>query len=1505
MHTRLEPTDAYGQLEFSGAGQKSRAKYIRVEHETDPRDLLTLLTKQWGLSLPKLLISVTGGAKSFVLHPKLKQVLRQGLLKAARTTGAWILTGGTNTGVMKHVGEAVRGQMLTSHLNKYQQNQLYLIGIATWGIVDHKETLQEKKDTVTYHMTSSMTSAGACLDNNHSHFILVDDGTEGKYGGEIALRASLENCISKQRISQKSQVVPVVLLVLEGGMNTIRTVLESVTRSPAVPVVIAEGSGRAADILSYAQRFIVQDKSSEVEMTDLVDIVEHRKLLMKIETAFPEADDDKKLELYREVLQCVCNKQYITIFRVDEEGVDIDRAILRALLKAQHASAADQLSLALVWNRVDIAKSEIFVEGQKWEVEDLNSAMMDALLNNRVEFVKLLLENGVSMGQFLTPERLLALYRGRAKSSYSFQQMIGEDKIRNGFSLEDVNNLIGRMLGGVYTGCSGQTSSLMTGLDVTSHLGMFINERPKFMAEHCDYPFNELLIWAVLCKMQKMALFLWERGEHALAKALLASRIYMEMAERISHDEMKTDVLAKVECNVSEFKQVALDLLNECFHANERAAQKLLTYHLDIYCGHTCLTLAVATEHKEFVAHTCCQGLLTEIWMGAMRSANMRSMKILLGILVPPFIFNVEFKTRKELSQLPVTIVEHMQELGADSESEEDEFASPWKRRQSKKSLSTFDRERLESTAPSRPTSPSSPRSDIDHETKSRRLGLGRRILEFYRAPITKFWANVIAYFMFLILFSFVVLVKQPSNPYISEIVLIVFVFTLCTEEIRQIFQSDSSASDNRFKAWASSKWNICDGVAVVLFFVGLGLRLNSSTFNAGHIIYCLDIMLWIIRLLDIFSVSQHLGPYVVMIGRMTVDMIYFLLIMVIFLLAYGVAQQAILFPNQPPSWAIISHIFFRPYFQIYGELFITDPIQLDNRTTAFSTPAFDAYSGTITTCILAFYILVANILLLNLLIAIFNNTFSDVQANSNQIWKFRRFELVMEYVERPVLVPPLIFFNHVIEMFVGISQMIRSARKGSKSRADHRLKLFLNKEELQKLMMFEEHCMYMFLHHKDTLFNATSEERVRLMGNRIESVISQLEELDKDSFTRDTTAAKTMSAMDSRLNRLEKNTKAILKMLSTLHDVSPEHYGAPRGDSSDEEGGPGDVSMSSSILSHFSRKQSAKSASGSTSAASDDQSPRQSKGARHFRGLPSVDEKEDIEDTFIPSPPKPTSQQSADHLISLSTSKPRFYPMSEVERFEVPDDHVDWKVAFPGYNPPHPDISSHPAEDVLLLRFNEIDGFVDRRSHMGTYDVINGLPRNPRGRTGFSGRGAFAHWGPNHTATFVITRLKLNPSDGHIVEENDQVVWEFLAVKEADETSWRLPEGEMKVTDYIPEQIIEDLLSLAKESILELSNGSLNLHETLQHLCETCGQRVKLYSGYVDDPRNTDNAWLETNVVHFHDEFREGLGRLHQRLPHDDSKSLTWMKLTHQANISAYHLNLLQKVSQQNDVFF
>lgn len=38
-------------------------------------------------------------------------------------------------------------------------------------------------------------------------------------------------------------------------------------------------------------------------------------------------------------------------------------------------------------------------------------------------------------------------------------------------------------------------------------------------------------------------------------------------------------------------------------------------------------------------------------------------------------------------------------------------------------------------------------------------------------------------------LFSFVILVKADKIPSISEMVLIIFVCTLCTEEIRQVIQ--------------------------------------------------------------------------------------------------------------------------------------------------------------------------------------------------------------------------------------------------------------------------------------------------------------------------------------------------------------------------------------------------------------------------------------------------------------------------------------------------------------------------------------------------------------------------------------------------------------------------------------------------------------------------------------------------------------------------------------------
>lgn len=73
-------------------------QYVRLDHLTPPGKILKLLLHHWQLELPKLLVTVHGGIANFDLQPKLKRVFNKGLIKAANTTGAWIITGGTNTG---------------------------------------------------------------------------------------------------------------------------------------------------------------------------------------------------------------------------------------------------------------------------------------------------------------------------------------------------------------------------------------------------------------------------------------------------------------------------------------------------------------------------------------------------------------------------------------------------------------------------------------------------------------------------------------------------------------------------------------------------------------------------------------------------------------------------------------------------------------------------------------------------------------------------------------------------------------------------------------------------------------------------------------------------------------------------------------------------------------------------------------------------------------------------------------------------------------------------------------------------------------------------------------------------------------------------------------------------------------------------------------------------------------------------------------------------------------
>jgi len=104
---------------------------------------------------------------------------------------------------------------------------------------------------------------------------------------------------------------------------------------------------------------------------------------------------------------------------------------------------------------------------------------------------------------------------------------------------------------------------------------------------------------------------------------------------------------------------------------------------------------------------------------------------------------------------------------------------------------------------------------------------------------------------------------------------------------------------------------------------------------------------------------------------------------------------------------------------------------------------------------VMSIYLLVANILLINLLIAVFNNIFNEVNAVSHQVWMFQRFTVVMEYEQKPVLPPPLILLCHLYLLFKTVARKLRGRQSDS---YDNGLKVFLEPSDLDRLYDFGEY---------------------------------------------------------------------------------------------------------------------------------------------------------------------------------------------------------------------------------------------------------------------------------------------------------------------------------------------------------------------------------------------------------------------------------------------------------------
>ena len=90
---------------------------------------------------------------------------------------------------------------------------------------------------------------------------------------------------------------------------------------------------------------------------------------------------------------------------------------------------------------------------------------------------------------------------------------------------------------------------------------------------------------------------------------------------------------------------------------------------LENWSRQTCLSLAVIANNIRFLAHPLSQVILADLWMGGLRMRKNPGFKIVIGLLFPPSIATLDFKTKEELELMPQTEEEAQDRDDSDSNS--------------------------------------------------------------------------------------------------------------------------------------------------------------------------------------------------------------------------------------------------------------------------------------------------------------------------------------------------------------------------------------------------------------------------------------------------------------------------------------------------------------------------------------------------------------------------------------------------------------------------------------------------------------------------------------------------------------------------------------------------------------------------------------------------------------------------------------------------------------------
>ncbi|KAG5447154.1 Transient receptor putative cation channel sub M member 2 [Clonorchis sinensis] len=1383
------PSPTFGELTHPANNYLSQ--YVRSVDELDLSKLTYFFESVWSLQRPQLVLTFYGDEAS---SSTVKESLRKLVWKASDSTLTWILTDGLQRGISPTVSEATK-----HYIEAYGLGLVESIGIVPWRrvccISNMSPDTYMGNPTAKYEMVEEDSVLHENLDANMTAYFFVDTEDRPARESTFMFRSKMETALrnwavteslgeSQQLAQSKIQMCGILSGGDEGTLKSIHTSLSSGT-----PFVVLKETGGLASILceciedtEIGERNIRKKALTEGSRESAVFQLSPANIRETVMSHWEEvAQPDLVVLLIQDILD---KREMICVCDLEEEDLDYHVLLLliRPATEGVEVTAENniaKLEIAIALNRSDVARERVFLDGMKWDNERLGAYMSSFLLRDNVPFMKLFLEKGFDLKSYLTRGRLEMLYTlslVRAKQKKPLLNVIRRFmRTPTRVTLFVVGRILTLLMGNRYY-------PVYMGLD-------FLENDEKAKAKILSCPATHLFIWALLTERKESAELFWTQLEEPLGAALMAAallRHYCHYADStVNRDELEE--------LSSAFETKACGLLSECFADDPASTAEVLIRERALFGHMSCMMLASNGKCLSFVAHRCSEQYLELVWCGNIDPQTSRFsffIGVLVGILMPPLVpFTLKFAVDRNRKR----------ELEENQENEDEKRP-------------------LSSTA-----SLSEMASAADNERPKRKgfSSYRRKLVGFYNAPMVRFAYATMSHLIFLCFFIYALLFDykaQKNYDMTTKLILLFWVFTYFVENVRQGISSGLSFRDYMKRIWKSLEL-----VAIILFIIGTALHLmlvaemrraampvdltntvQQTLYRMGQIFYGMSLFLFFYRLLEAFTADRRIGPLVVMIQSMVVkDLMPFMSLLVVALFSFALLQWAVAYTGTASeSYVDNSKTLFEAlklaYFQMFGEY------QLEDLTTKKSDDCktnklncVDGISEWLAPIILAIFVILTQVLLLNLLIAMFTSTYERIESSATGYWSLQRYQVICEFVDRSVFPPPLIIIWHIYLLFRCMGRKCMH----SEPYGHHPFKKSYAKDKAateRRLIQWERLRFWDYqryvLHGRRRKNKASKSVNVRttVMGGHGGASGTQISQALQSLQDGTNEGIRSLLEKLNRVDEVDRKADQILRLLRGLQE---------------------EVGLYRSLQTR-------------SAEAVEDLGLRQVPPRRWPPAkLVNLLSKPLVKIGFSSPPSSPAKVPTHVPLVQASPSD-MLGEMSDKPSNMIVISGQDHKLAmfYPPTSDATPSLFAEPvpwsaeklSDDVLGWRphYSPIEGWTESNDFveamtsrewnpMGTTyvppaeqvppDPETGMPRNPNGRTGVVGKGLLPVWGPNPAIIMVLTRYTSASSYGP---------------------------GELQA------------------AVCEL---------------QITRQLPWVFRGYLNDMVNTDNAWIEPTGINIH----------------------------------------------------